>query len=402
MYKFIFIFFICYVFSIPVQANIDIYVSMEGDPGAKGDILSPTTLQSAIKNVTAGGTIYLREGVYEFAKTLRIGRSNNGVVGYMKNIFSYPGEQVILDFSKQSEDSANRGLKLAGSYWHIKGIIVQGAGDDGVYVAGHHNIIERLTARFNRGTGIRIGRLSSKDTRTMWPSYNQVLSCVSHDNRDRSGENADGFAANLRIGAGNVFRYNVAHHNSDDGWDLYTKKVSGPIPPVVIEDSIAYSNGLSSDGVHLIDGDGNGFKLGGDNLSVNHIVRRNLAFKNRSHGFTYNRNLGRIEITDNTAVNNGGVNRLSADGVKIKAARNFSFNGGASIFKGNTSCQGHEAIKDRIIGSQEQGNDWWMGDNSEKCKLMLGLLPSQGVELVWGFDAGGRLHYELQTDVGIP
>lgn len=399
MFNFRLVVFLSYFLSISAQANIEIYVSAKGDPDAKGDLLSPKSLQSAIKNVVAGGTIFLRGGVYEFTKTLKIGRANSGTAGHMKHIFSYPGEQVVFDFSKQSEDSANRGFKLAGSYWHVKGIIVQGAGDDGMYVAGHHNIIESLTARFNRGTGIRIGRLSSQDTRAMWPSYNQILSCVSHDNKDKTGENADGFGANLSIGAGNVFRYNVAHHNSDDGWDLYTKKVSGPISPVIIEDSIAYSNGLSSDGIHMIDGDGNGFKLGGDNLSVNHIIRRNLAFNNRSHGFTYNRNLGHIKITDNTAINNGGVNRLSSDHVKIKAARNFNFNGGASIFKNNISCQSHEAIKDRIIGSQEQNNFWWMGNNSQSCTLMLGLPPNQDIELAWGFDAVGRLHYELRRTI---
>ncbi|MGC5412632.1 right-handed parallel beta-helix repeat-containing protein, partial [Streptomyces sp. DT225] len=102
------------------------------------------------------------------------------------------------------------------------------------------------------------------------------------------GEDADGFAAKLTAGPGNVFRYTVSHNNIDDGWDLYTKTETGPIGPVTIEDSLSYDNGTLSDGTVNEDGDRNGFKLGGDGIKVNHIVRRNIAYNNGHHGFTYN------------------------------------------------------------------------------------------------------------------
>lgn len=41
------------------------------------------------------------------------------------------------------------------------------------------------------------------------------------------------------------------------------------------------------------DGDRNGFKLGGDDIEVDHVVRRNIAYDNGHHGFTYNSNPGR-------------------------------------------------------------------------------------------------------------
>ncbi|GGV18343.1 hypothetical protein GCM10010275_69980 [Streptomyces litmocidini] len=43
------------------------------------------------------------------------------------------------------------------------------------------------------------------------------------------GEDADGFAAKLTVGAGNVFRRAVSHHDTDDGRDLCTKPGTGPL-----------------------------------------------------------------------------------------------------------------------------------------------------------------------------
>ncbi|MCD8188208.1 MAG: hypothetical protein LUD57_06325 [Ruminococcus sp.] len=37
-------------------------------------------------------------------------------------------------------------------------------------------------------------------------------------------ENADGFAAKLTCGEGNVFDGCMSYNNSDDGWDLSTQR----------------------------------------------------------------------------------------------------------------------------------------------------------------------------------
>lgn len=66
----------------------------------------------------------------------------------------------------------------------------------------------------------------------------------------------------LTVGEGNEFRDSIAHHNIDDGWDLYAKSTEGPIGTVIIEDSVAYSNGwLEESGFDLL-GELSGFKLG--------------------------------------------------------------------------------------------------------------------------------------------
>ena len=119
--------------------------------------------------------------------------------------------------------------------------------------------------RFNRDTRAAARRrIASSTPRDQWPSNNLILSAESHDNADSDGEDADGFAAKLTVGTGNVFRYAVSHNNIDDGWDLYTKTDTGPIGPVTIEDSLSYNNGTLSDGTQNGNGDRNGYKLGGE------------------------------------------------------------------------------------------------------------------------------------------
>jgi hypothetical protein len=72
-------------------------------------------------------------------------------------------------------------------------------------------------------TGLQITANSSEAGDAMRAAYNTVINCDSYENYDEAnaGENADGFAAKLYIGPGNVFRGCRAWNNADDGWDLF-------------------------------------------------------------------------------------------------------------------------------------------------------------------------------------
>ena len=358
----------------PVTGDV-IYVAPGGSDSAAGTISQPTTLTSAITRVRAGGTIYMRGGTYSYSTPIAIARGNDGTSSARKQLFAYPGETPVLNFAAMAEATTNRGLTVNGFYWHVKGLIVERAGDNGIYIGGSYNIIERCTTRYNRDTGLQLGRHLSTASRSEWPTNNLILSCLSHDNRDSSGENADGFAAKLTVGDGNVFRYCVARNNIDDGWDLYTKSDTGAIGQVTIEDSIAYNNGTLSDGSTAGNGDRNGFKLGGEDIGVNHIIRRNLAYNNGKHGFTWNRNTGSIAMTSNVSVDS--------------AERNFTFEGGSSVFSNNLSCRKSSGSNDKIVGSDAGGNAWWMGSNSSRCSSYLGTFS-------WSFNADGSLSYRFQ------
>jgi len=276
----------------------------------EGDIvLEPNgsmTLEQAIKSIQPGNTIYLKSGTYKYSKTIVIAEGNNGYAGAYKKIASYGNEKPILDFSAMAENSSNRGIVLAGNYWHIKNIAIHGAGDNGMLVAGHNNIIEACNFMYNRDSGLQLSRYnSSYNTKDKWPSNNLIIDCYSAENMDSGAEDADGFAAKLTCGEGNVFRNCKAEYNCDDGWDLYTKSNTGAIGVVTIENCEASNNGKYRSG-KLTGGDGNGFKLGDDTASVPHVLKNCTANYNVKHGFTGNGNPARIVLENCSGTGNGG------------------------------------------------------------------------------------------------
>ncbi|MER5634891.1 right-handed parallel beta-helix repeat-containing protein [Streptomyces nitrosporeus] len=347
-----------------------LYVAPDGGDGAAGTQSDPTTLASAISRVPSGGTIYLRGGTYSYSETVTIPPGNDGTPGARTTLSAYPGETPVLDFSKMAEDPANRGLAVNGTYWHVNGIVVEHAGDNGIFVGGSDNVIERVVTRFNHDSGLQISRIASDTPKDEWPAGNLILSSESHDNADSDGEDADGFASKLTSGPGNVFRYTVSHNNIDDGWDLYTKSETGPIGPVTIEDSLSYANGTLSDGTVNEDGDRNGYKLGGDGIEVDHIVRRNIAYGNGHHGFTYNSNPGSMAVSDNVSIDN--------------AERNFSFDKGTSVFRGNVSCRDDDGSNDKTVGDADGSNQFWTGSNGPACSAYPGAMD-------WSFAEDGSL-----------
>jgi len=349
-------------------ADTVLYASPDGDDGAGGTESDPTTLTSAIDRISSGGTIYLQGGTYDLAETVTLPEGGGGTSGAPTELFAAPGESPVLDFSAQSEDPANRGIALEGSHWHIHGLVVENAGDNGIFISGSDNVVERTVTRFNRDSGLQISRRDSSTPESDWPANNLVVTSVSHDNVDSDGEDADGFAAKLTSGPGNVFRYTVAHNNIDDGWDLYTKSDTGPIGAVTVEDSLAYENGTLSDGSQAGNGDRNGFKLGGEDIGVDHVIRGNIAYDNGKHGFTYNRNVGSMTVSDNISIGS--------------EERNYNFDGGSSVFRDNTSCD--SGSNDRIIGDSDSSNQFWSGSNGSRCSSYDGALD-------WSFDADGSL-----------
>jgi pectate disaccharide-lyase len=352
-------------------AGSAIYVSTSGSAGNPGTPASPTTLPAALTKVGPGGTIYLRGGTYNLSSTVTIAPGNDGTAAARKTLSAYPGETPVLNFSAMSEDPANRGLAVNADYWHIFGLTVEYAGDNGIFVGGSNNIIERVVTAFNHDSGLQISRIASDTPNSQWPANNLIISAESHDNADSDGEDADGFAAKLTAGSGNVFRYDVSHNNIDDGWDLYTKTDTGPIGAVTIQDSLSYNNGTLTNGQVNDAGDRNGFKLGGEDIKVNHVVQRDIAYHNGHHGFTYNSNPGSMTIGNNLSIDN--------------AERNFSFDEGTSTFTGNTSCRfAGGGSNDKTVGTVDSSNQFWTGTNGSRCANYSGALG-------WSFASDGHL-----------
>ncbi len=267
----------------------DIYVAPDGNDTNPGTQAAPyRTLNRADSAVSAGRTIWMAPGTYTSGSTAQLTKNGTELAPIV--LSGTPGSRPLLDFASQPRGSSNRGIELSGNYWHIRGIEVANAGDNGIAISGSHNIIEDVVLHGNEDTGLQITVGSSQAGNDAYGADNLILNCDSYENFDRAtgGENADGFAAKLRIGPGNVFRGCRAWNNADDGWDLFASN-----DVVVIENCWAFSNGKV--GGQNPAGDGNGFKLGGapngtDQGGAAHQVSHNASFENLTCGFTRNNN----------------------------------------------------------------------------------------------------------------
>ncbi|MCK0116494.1 right-handed parallel beta-helix repeat-containing protein [Isoptericola sp. S6320L] len=261
-----------------------IRVAPDGSPDGAGTQADPLDLHTAVGFAQPGQQVVLADGTYTPQRAVVAERGRNGTEDAPITIMSEPGTRAVLDLSA----SPDGGLMIRGDWWHVYGLEITGSADKQkpMLVEGHHNVVERVESHHNRDTGIQISGRSTEPP-SMWPSHNLVVSSVSHNNADDGGNDADGFAAKLTVGEGNVFRDNIAHHNIDDGWDLFAKSTTGPIGTVVVEDSVAYDNGwLEADPART--GEGNGFKLGGESMPGDHLLRNAVSFGNLATGVTSN------------------------------------------------------------------------------------------------------------------
>ena len=309
------------------------YVSVEGTSNGTGAKNNPYDITTVLTNniLKPGDTVLVQPGVYKLDRKIQIRSSGT----YKHNITiknASDTEKAVLDFSDMYFLSTNRGVELYANYVYWYGIDICGAGDNGMYIGGSYNTVEYCEFYNNRDTGLQIGRQESAHTSIdQWPSYNLIKNCTSHNNYDNEtyGENADGFAAKLTVGYGNVFDGCIAYRNSDDGWDLYAKSDSGNIGQVIIYNCVAFENGYleytqetcnkiyknfnkqlqesNTNSYMTRDGDGNGFKLGGSVMEGDVLVYNCLSFGNRMHGVTDNSNPGYLSVEEVTAYNNSAA-----------------------------------------------------------------------------------------------
>lgn len=319
--------------SEPEQTKCDLYVSPSGKSTAAGTQNAPMDLLTAINSISAGYTIWMEEGTYKayelYGAPIVIAESNSGAEGAYKTISSINGGTVTIDFSGMAELGSNRGIVLDGSYWHFYDIDICNAGDNGMLLSGDNNIIELCQFYANHDSGLQISRYNtSADTIDLWPSNNVILNCTAFDNKDEATcENADGFAAKLTCGEGNVFDGCISYCNSDDGWDLYAKPATGSTGVVTIKNSVAFGNGKLTNGEGSANGDMNGFKLGGSNKQcpTPHVVTNCIAFNNGATGFTDNGNGGAVTLTNCTSVNNGMYNAAKANYMCYRTSKDASY-----------------------------------------------------------------------------
>lgn len=345
-----------------------IYVSPDGRSYGSGAKDDPVDIYTAVKSAAPGRTILLKGGTYALDKTVIVERGVNGTADAKIYMIADPeaATRPVLDFQGRCA-----GMILAGDYWYFQGFDVTRSANaqKGIQVSGSYNTVDNVMTYRNGNTGIQISRYKSTDGRSDWPSYNLILNCTSYLNADAGYEDADGFAAKLTIGEGNVFDGCIAAYNADDGWDLFAKVETGAIGRVTIQNSVAFKNGyvLDANGQEVDAGNGNGFKMGGSSISGRHILRNSVSFSNKAKGIDSN-SCPDIQVYASTSYNNESYNVA----LYTNDAKNTAFIAQGILSFKDSANAAEELIAEQFKpkGTQETSayenaaNYYWGGENA--------------------------------------
>lgn len=348
----------------------NIYVSPSAGAYGNGGPDYPLSIYEAVKVVQPGQKIILMEGTYKLNNQLVIERGIDGTKDAPIYMIADPNAKTRPVFDMQKKVN---GIIAAGNYWYFSGFDVTKSGNNngGFHLCGSNNILVDINAYENSDSGIYIHAYhNASDPKALWPHDNLVLNCTSFNNADSGYENADGFACKLTTGDNNVFDGCVAYNNADDGWDCYARASSGSIGAVTIKNCVAYNNGYLLDGTNA--GNGNGFKMGGENLPAGHTIINSIAFNNKAKGIDCN-SCPDINVVNCTSYNNEGYNvALYTNNGSI--GTDFSSTGAIS-FKDSSVKNGlGEADMFKPQGSQDSSkyggmtNYVWNGSASKNSK----------------------------------
>jgi hypothetical protein len=334
------------------STNGDWFVSPTGNDANPGTIAAPfATLNKAIAVVQPGNIIYMRGGIYLPNATIRI--TNSGTAGSRIQLLAYPGETPYLNFTNQPYADANRGILFPtnANYWTVKGLEIGYAGDNGIKVEGSHHRFEQCVFHNNGDTGLQIGfGHTNVNPGGQFAAYIEVVNCDSYLNYDpnSSGGDADGFAAKMHCGQGIVFTGCRAWENSDDGWDLFETDYS-----------VVISNCWTWKSASFGQGNGNGFKLGGngdggDSVGT-HYAYNCVAFAHKVNGFTQNSHKDGNVVINSLSFSNGasGYNYFFEGSLNSGKQNVFQNNVG---IRRNPASTSNNFIEDNA--PLEQNNTW--------------------------------------------
>ena len=302
---------------------------------------------SAMTKASAGDTVFFEAGTYQVpytegqANTITLSKS--GMADKPIVFYAAGHATAVIDFQFPELTYVDKGvgLSMTGSYYELHGLAITRAGYQGAYVTGSYNKFYNMSFFENRNSGLEINKGGN---------HTLVVNVDAYRNYDpkKKGGMADGFASKQTQGAGNVFINCRAWENSDDGFDFFDSPDS-----VIVYDSWAFRNGVNVFGyaAELFDGNGNGFKMGGNKAQANHRCTRCIAFDNPVKGFDQNNNTGGITVEQSLAYRNGS-----------SGAANYGMGGALNAgqkhhLRNNISYKGKNA--DSFGSSSEQKTNSW-------------------------------------------
>ncbi len=264
------------------------------------------TIDKGISLLQPGDILLVRKGSYpSFAI------SKSGTAGKYITISGYYGEMPLI--------SSGRGIELVGvSYVVVRGFEVTGiVGDwaggitlrDTSSAVPNYNIIEDNKVHDNtyaNMSGIKVSEGSYNKIlhNEVYNNYYDGIRVASDSHPVTENEIGYNTVYNNKLAVGDsdgiglfgtgvtrtYIHDNIVHDNADDGIDTWNSTYN------VIIGNISYN--------HNGAGNGNGFKMGGDNGGHN-TVKNNIAYNNKARGFDSNGSGGNTYY-NNVAYNNGG------------------------------------------------------------------------------------------------
>ncbi|AOS63294.1 right-handed parallel beta-helix repeat-containing protein [Actinoalloteichus hymeniacidonis] len=330
-----------------------IVVAPDGDDANPGTIDAPLReIQRAVDLAEPGDVIALRGGTYALSTNIQI--LHSGEPDRPITIAPYQDEHAVIDGEALPASHTPIGGSIPRSergaihqenaaHWVYRDLEII-RGPYAIYCDSCDNtVFDGLTTRDNYESGLQIQGSSSD---------NLVLNLDSYGNRDprKNGESADGLAIKEGSGEGNVVRGARLWNNVDDGFDAWEF-----LSPILIEDSVAYGNGVNRWDFPDFQGDGNGFKLGGGDevQPADHVVRNNISFDNEVAGFIDNNNPGTLTVERNTSYDNGRYG--------------FQFDKSTSVLTGNLTVG--DVVPVQLGDSTGTGNSWDIADEWDDSDL---------------------------------
>lgn len=333
------------------------YYAAPNGSGNGSSYVSPTTFANGVSKLkNPGDTLYLKEGTYEFTDKFSVNKQGSASKRIV--IAGYPGEKAVMDFHKTAYGTRGLSIHANSLYLHIKDLSIAYSGKNNLYCEGSYCLFENLDIYGSADTGCQMKNGGN----------NTILNVDSHDNFDYEtmsgttanfGGNADGFADKQHSGAPNHYIGCRAWNNSDDGWDFFQRISSDN---TVIENCLCYQNGpayynmknhpryqtdkswfVSKVGTQMTDrygqtititleqypcqGNGNGFKMGGQGTNHKILIHHCLAVANNARGFDQNNNGGTMWVYNCSAyANNVNYGFTTAYGTNTMQ-NNISFRG---------------------------------------------------------------------------
>jgi len=321
------------------------YVAPSGSDSKDGKtaLTAYASPSKGIAAASAGDTVLLAGGTY--AVSARIVISANGTAAKPIHLLAEDAytKRAVLDFATQGVGNSNQGIQLTGNYWHIKGLDIENAGDNGMIVdGGSYDTIEWCSFHENSDAGLQLRHGATHD---------YILNCDSYWNYDAGtlGGNADGFSPKLDVGDSIVFVGCRSWGNSDDGWDGYLKTAGTSYPDnvtTIIENCWAFNNGYyhgdPTSSKNNSEMNGNGFKMGGSPAKDQrhpHVLKRCLSFGNKAKQFDQNNNPGSMTLLNCSAYGSGtnySVTMALASGSTLTVENCLSIGGGkVSLLSGD-------------------------------------------------------------------